>query len=271
MPGGWDFNPWALSPWGADPARDAGRDTGLLAGRQAAPKLADVLQPPIPVKNPDDYGPADWSAYFASDWPDVPNVIPTACQVLERDRETVKTWVNSRLAADKQRSYVVCYHFAKYQMHRANHTFSGPPALDEESMLVIREYRERGGGTRQEIWLDQAIKSVTYIRDSLVAGIPVVLGVKLGYYDEEPNNLYHTPYIVATDHFVVAVGTGIEDGKAYVNIYDYLETYNERYRLFLTPLMTLESDDLDYQMIETRRSYPGINEEDKCEEDGATH
>lgn len=254
----WNFNPWVLNPWSGDATRDAGRDTGLLAGRLAAPKLADVLQPPVPVMDPDDYGPADWSAHFAADWPTVPNIVPADKQVLKRDEDTVTKWVNSRLAPDKQRSDVVCYHFAKYQMHLAGYTFSREFPNDDETMLIVREYRGgAGGGNIQEIWLDQAIKGIGYLRDSLVAGIPVVLGVKLGYYAAEPNNLYKTEYVIATDHFVVAVGSGVDDqNRSYVNIFDYLHKHNEAYRLFLTPLMLLESDRLDYQLIEVRRSYP---------------
>jgi hypothetical protein len=253
----WNFNPWTLNPWSDDAPRNAGRDAGLLGGRLAAPKLADVLQPPVPVMHPDDYGPAEWSAQFAVDWPTVPNIIALDKQVLERDRETVKNWVNSRLAPNKQRSYVVCFHFAKYQMHLAGYTFSREFPNDDETMLVVREYRGGPSGNTQEIWLDQAIKGIGYLRDSLVAGIPVVLGVKLGYYTKEPNNIYNTDYVLATDHFVVAVGAGVDDqNRAYVNIFDYLHKHNEAYRLFLTPLMLLESDRLDYQLIEVRRSYP---------------
>ena len=39
------------------------------------------------------------------------------------------------------------------------------------------------------------------------------------------------------------------------DVYDYLSAYSgERHRLYLTPLMMLESDRLGYRMIEMRRS-----------------
>ncbi len=61
-------------------------------------------------------------------------------------------------------------------------------------------------------------------------------------YDDQPNDIYGTPYVIATDHFVVAVGLGMDGDKPYVNVYDYLNTFNEDDRLFLTPLVILESE-----------------------------
>lgn len=261
MPEGWSFNPWALSPWalspdGDNPARDAARDTARMGGIPS-PSLVDVLQPPVPVKNPDDYDPADWYAYFAEDWPIIPNVIPLNEQVLEKDRETVKSWVNSRLSKDKQRNSIQCFHFAKYQMDQKKFSISGPPALDGDSILIIREYRHGRGDPVPEIHLREAIRAVSYIRSSLVAGTPVMIGVKIKGYEPEPNNIYETPYIIATDHFIVIVGMGNDDDRPYVTFYDYLSRYNDKIdRLYLKPLMILESDDLAYRMIEMRRSYP---------------
>jgi hypothetical protein len=256
MPEGWSFNPWALTPWGVDPVRDAARDTAQMGGGQAAPSLADVLQPPVPVRDPDDYDPADWFAHVSRDWPTVPNVILAENQVMRRDLETVLGWVNRSLAQDEERTSLQCFHYAKYQMHVAGFGISGPPAIDGDSILVIREYRRRDGGTVPELQLPAAVRAVTYIRDSLVAGIPVMIGVKITGYEEEPNNIWGTPYVIATDHFVVAVGLGIEDGKPYVNIYDYLNAYRGSDRLFLTPVMILESERIGYRMIEMRRSSP---------------
>lgn len=256
MPEGWSFNPWALSPWGADPERDAARDTARMGGGQVAPQLADVLQPAVPLKDPDDYDPLDWFTQLSGDWPTVPNLIPADKQVLGRDFDTVLTWVNKSLAEDKQRTSLQCFHYAKYQMHVARCGISGPPALDSDSILVIREYRQPDGGTVPELQLMAAVRAVTYIRDTLVAGTPVMIGVKIAGYEEEPNNIWGTPYVIATDHFVVVVGTGVEDGKPYVDIYDYLNAYTESDRLFLTPLMIFESETVGYRMIEMRRSYP---------------
>ena len=147
MPDGWSFNPWALSPWGADPERDAARDTARMGGGQAAPSLADVLLPSVPLKDPDDYDPADWFTRLSGDWPTVANVILAEDQVTSRDFDTVLKWVNTSLAEDKQRTDVECFHFAKYQMDVAECDISGPPAIDSDSILVIREYRQPGGGT----------------------------------------------------------------------------------------------------------------------------
>ncbi len=256
----WNFNPWTLSSWGAEPARDAARDTGRMGGGAATPSLEDVLQPPIAVKDPDpdDFSPADWYAYYAQDWPTVPNLIPLEMQVLGKDRERVKTWVNSTLAADAKRESVECFHFAKYQMDKKKYTISGPPALDSNSLLVIREYPDEKGGRVPEIWLNEAITAASYIKSSLLDGVPVMIGVKLDYYDDEPNNIYRTPYVIATDHFIVVVGSGVaKDGRPYINFYDYLEKYNSTdHKLYLTPLMIFESDVIGYKMIEMRRSYP---------------
>jgi hypothetical protein len=142
-------------------------------------------------------------------------------------------------------------------MYLACFDISGPPARDPESILVIREYRQAGGGTVPELQLPAAVRAVTYIRDSLLAGTPVMMGVKIADYPYEPNNIWNTPYVIATDHFVVAVGLGLDQGRPYVDFYDYLGTYSASlHRLFLTPLMILESASLGYRMIETRRSAP---------------
>jgi hypothetical protein len=84
-----------------------------------------------------------------------------------------------------------------------------------------------------------------------------MIGVKLDYYKGEPNNIYRTPYVIATDHFVVAVGAGVKDGIPYVNVYDYLHKYSAYHdRLHLTPLLTLDSPETVMRMIELRKSYP---------------
>ena len=255
MPDDWSFNPWALSRWFAEPERDAARDTARMGGGLAAPSLGDVLQPAAPVVDPDDYAPADWYARLSENWPTIANVIPADKQVTSRDTDVVLDWVNKSLAADKQRTSIQCFHYAKYQMHVAEYDISGPPAIDSDSILVIREYRS-GGGTTPELQLMEAVRAVTYIRTSIEAGRPVMLGVKIDGYDDEPNNIWGTPYVIATDHFVVAVGLGVDGDRPYVNIYDYLNEHNVDDRLFLTPLVILESDQIGYRMIEMRESYP---------------
>ena len=256
MPEGWSFNPWALSPWAADPERDAARDQARMGGGQVAPQLADVLQPAVPLKDPDDYDPLDWFTQISGDWPTVPNVIPADKQVRGRDFETVRSWINRSLAKDQQRTSIECFHYAKYQMDVARCDISGPPALDSDSILAIREYRQPGGGTLPELQLMAAVRAAIYIRDALVAGTPVMIGIKIAGYEPEPNNIWKTPYVIATDHFVVVVGTGVEDGKPYVDIFDYRHSFTESDRLFLTPLMIFESEEAGFRMIEMRRSYP---------------
>ncbi len=262
MPGGWNFNPWGLNPWGSDPALDAAHSTSRLFGGAAPPRLADVLQPSLPVKDPDDYDPADWFEQLSSDWPSIPNVIPADKQILKkRDTETVKKWVNAHLAPDKQREKPECFHYAKYQMHIMGFGISGPPAIDHDSMLAVYEDPTPGGGRVPVIQLDQAVRAVTYLKRTLPQvtrqsplGTPVMMGVKLAYYTAEPNNIWGTPYVIPTDHFVVAVGAGVENGRPYVTFYDSLGAYGSWSRLYLTPLMVLEYG--DYRMIEMRRSYP---------------
>jgi hypothetical protein len=256
VPDPWSFNPWNLSLWGADPARDAARDTARMGGGEVATSLAEVLMPPVPAKDPDDYDPADWFARLSEDWPTVANVIPAEKQVTSRDNNTVLDWVNKSLAQDKQRTELQCFHFAKYQMYVADYDISGPPAIDSDSILVIREYHQQGAENISELQLIEAVRAVTYIKDSLVAGIPVMIGVKLSDYPDEPNNIWKTPYVIATDHFVVAVGMGLEGNTPYVNIYDYLNVHTDSDRLYLTPLLILESETIGYRMIEMRESYP---------------
>jgi hypothetical protein len=133
---------------------------------------------------------------------------------------------------------------------------SGPPAIDLDSILVIREYGQRRGANVPELQLMESVRAVTYIRDTVTAGTPVMLGVKITGYKAQPNNIWETPYVIATDHFVVAVGLGVENGRPYVNFYNYHHAFRESDRLYLTPLVILESEAIGYRMIEMRQSYP---------------
>ncbi len=64
-------------------------------------------------------------------------------------------------------------------MHIARFNISGPPAIDIDSILVIKEYRQANGETVPELQLMEAVRAVGYIKSSLVAGTPVMLGVKI--------------------------------------------------------------------------------------------
>ena len=257
MSDGWSFSPWSLSPWAAEPDRAAAGDLGRMGGGRTAPSLADVLQPPVPVGHPDDYDPASWFEIFVADWPTVDKLIPLEDQVLTRDDDKVRTWVNRQLPADGQRTSINCNDRARYQLHIAGFTASGAPARDSRSFLVIREHRQPGGGTTPELQLDVAVGALSYLRRALTDGMPVMIGVKLDYYDDEPNNIYGTPYVIATDHYVVGVGSGLDNGTPYVDVYDYLAPHRvPRDRLHLSRLLTLDSPGALMRMIELRRSDP---------------
>ena len=75
-----------------------------------------------------------------------------------------------------------------------------------------------------------------------------MIGVKITGYDEEPNDIWGTPYVIATDHFVIAVGNGrrgrtTSPTSTSMTISMHTTIHD---RLYLTPLVILESEKIEY-------------------------
>lgn len=212
MPLPWLFNQWACNPFAAEPDRNAAVDQEALGIRfQTRPE--DIVAMPLePVGDEAEYSPADWYASLTADWPEVANVIPKSLHVFKSDEQEVKDFVNARLPPDQQRTSIECFHYAWYQLDRAGYGPSGPPALSDDSILVLREYAEPDG-VRSELQVEAMVKAVDYLKSSLLLETPVLIGVRLKLFEARPNNRRSTPYIEPTNHYVVAVGMGRDEDR----------------------------------------------------------
>jgi len=251
----WSISQWLANGWGAEPDRDAALDRAEMGG-VPPPSLADVLVPPVKAVGPDDYSPIEWYRALTADWPEVPNVIPPEKHVLGTHSEAVLNFKNRGREESKKATKLECNDYARYQLHIQRFSASGPPALDGNSKLVLEENGPKGARV-PAIRLDEMVEAIWYFKSALAEGTPVMVGVKIEGYEREPNNIYETPYVVPTDHFVVVVGMGVEsDTKHYVSYFNYHHSQKDTDRLYLKKGMLMESDVTGYRLTEVRRSYP---------------
>lgn len=255
MPLPWLFNQWACNPFAAEPDRNAAVDQEALGIRfQTRPE--DIVATPLaPVGDEADYSPAEWYASLTADWPEVANVIPKSLHVFKSDETEVLEFVNGSLPQDKQRTSLQCFHYAWYQLHVAGFRPTGPPALSDDSMLVLREYAEPDG-VRTELQVEAMVEAVQYVKSSLLLETPVLIGVRLKLFEARPNNRRSTPYIEPTNHFVVVVGMGQDETGYYISFFDYYHEQDSDDRLYLGPELLMESAFGFRTLTEVRRSRP---------------
>ena len=255
MPLPWLFNQWACNPFAAEPGRDAAVDQEAL-GISFDTRLEDIVATPLePAGDEASYSTADWYASLTADWPTVANVIPKSLHVFKSDEQEVKDFVNRGLPPDEQRTSLQCFHYAWYQLDRAGFAPSGPPALSDQSMLVLHEYAGPDG-IRSELQVEVMVKAVEYLKSSLLLETPVLIGVRLKLFDRRPNERRSTPYIEPTNRFVVAVGMGQDDVGYYVSFFDYYHEQDTGDRLYLGPDLLMESQSGYRTLTEVRRSRP---------------
>lgn len=254
MPLPWMLNPWSCSQWGAEPGREAAVDTEAF-GVPSSNRLQDWLPEPVPVPDIDDWSPADWQAVLIEGWPEISSLIDPANQVFKLHDDEVLEFLKSVRGKEKTQDTIQCFDRADYQLYLAGYRPSGRPSLDERSMLVLREI-QNGGQRMDELALDKMVSAVFYLKDSLAEGVPAMIGLRLKGYDPRPNDLKATPEIEPTNHFVVAVGAGIDVTGHYVSYFDYGVKYNYANRLYLRPSMLMESASGHRTLSEVRTSSP---------------
>jgi hypothetical protein len=260
-------NLWAMSPWAAEPERDAAQ----------APSLAGSLPPFEPFHLPPPPPPAPWTelpdiTYDQEDWfqgmrwpwPEIPSVIPPEKFVGHDMLEDVKKFVNRNLAANATpREKIECFDYANYQLRQAGGRPGGRPSRDERSLQVLINYPE-GGELVEEVQVPETIEAVLYIKEVLQQGIPVLIGICLRDYHNRdgtparPNNVASTWFVEPTNHFVVIVGMGTGAGEPY---FQYWDNYfrpdtkaGQDCRLFLRPTLKLERPDGMVVLSEVRRT-----------------
>lgn len=252
MPLPWLSNAWGCSPWGAEPGREAAVDTEAF-GVPSSNRLQDWLPEPTPVKDIDDWSPADWQAVLIAEWPDVVSLIDPDDQIFATDDDKVAEFLKTVRGTEKTPENIQCFDRADYQLYLAGYRPSGPPAKDDRSILMLREIVD-GGQVTDELDLSAMVKAVQYLKDTLEGGVPVMIGLRLKYYDPRPNDRKSTPEIEPTNHFVVAVGAGMDTVGHYVSFFDYLSRYGAHNRLYLRPSMLMESSSGHRTLSEVRVS-----------------
>jgi hypothetical protein len=196
---------------------------------------------------------AEWHRSLTSDWPEVAPVVPAADQIQESDFTEVLDWVNLTREPDKQRTSLHCFDYAHYQVWEAGYAVSGPAHASPTTLLVLLEFPD-GPGVRTEVQTETMVEAVTYIKDTLQAGTPVLIGLRLNLFDSRPNERRSTPFVEPTNHFVVAVGMGTDDEGPFISYYDYMHGFARRDRLYLRADLTMSSSGDYRHLTEVRRS-----------------
>ena len=254
MPLPWLVNQWGCNPWQTEPDRRAAADTETLS---VLPPLTEeqvrANQEPEEPAGFWSISPAEWAETLRKDWPEKGPVIPEADQIQESDQTTVLEWVNKSRAADKQKTNLQCFDYAHYQVSAAGYGVSGPGHKSPTTITIFVEHVENGV-VREEVLEEEVVTAVSYLKESLQAGIPVLIGVRLKLFDSRPNDYKATDYREATNHFVVAVGMGTDDEGSYFSYYDYMHGFRDDDRLYLRDDLTLTTAGGYRTLTEVRRS-----------------
>jgi hypothetical protein len=254
----WLNDLWALSPWAAEPERDAAQ----------APSLANFLPPHEPLVPGAEitYETEDWYQMLRSPWPPKAAVIPVEKYVGKEMKENeVKTWVNRYVQeGGTRREKIECFDVAAYQLSRVKARTGGPPAEDSRSLQILINYLENGDLV-EKVQVPETIEAVMYIKEVLHQDIPVLVGICIrGYRNRDgtrarPNDRESTWFVEPSNHYVVIVGMDADDnGRPYFQYYDYHfhpETSDgQACKLFLQPTMKLERTDREVVLAEVRHT-----------------
>lgn len=252
MPLPWLVSAWACSPWAAEPAREAAVATDDF-GVPDPIGSQDWLPDPDVAIDDAEASAADWHAQLTADWPDVSTLIDPESRVTKDDDSRVVDFLAS--LGRKPRARIECFDRAEYQLYLAEYRTSNNPVSDDRSILVLREIRE-GGRVSDRLELDKMVQAVDQIKSSLSARVPLLIGLRLRDYDPRPNDWDSTPEIEPTNHYVVAVGAGVDPIGHYVSYFDYSSPFGSHTRLYLGPSMLMENSTGRKTLSEVRSSRP---------------
>ena len=216
MPLPWAVNQWACNQFAAEPERDAILDAEKFS-------LVGWLPEPSPVSNPDHYTVADWYGVAVADWPEIEPVIAVDQQVRKLHDNCVRAFLDRVYGAAKDE--LECFDRANYQLYVAGYSTAGRPADDDRTILLIKDYWVEGR-LQPELEVVDTLKAIDVLRASLRDRTPVLLGLQIKFVGEalrdwRPNERRSTPYVEPTNHYVVAVGMGLDGNRPYISYYDY--------------------------------------------------
>ena len=252
MPQPWLLNLWACNPYVQDTDREVALSQEALGVNvQTVPD--QVVAVALPGEDQANYSTEDWFVSLTQVWPEVAPVIPTGKQILMSDTDAVLAFANARRPSDKQRTKPECFDYAHYQLDKAGFRPTNSPAVTHDSLYLILEYPE-GEFFRTEVQVEQMADAVDYIKGALLAGMPILVGLRLRLYGRRPNDRKKTPYVEPTNHYVVIVAMGQDQHGCYFGYFDYSHRYKEEDRLYLQPTLMMSKLDNLRNLSELRRS-----------------
>ena len=183
----------------------------------------------------------EWFASLTRDWPTINPVIPADLFVERGDsgmqQHWQEHWAREGESADIN---IQCFDYAHYQLVVAGFgTSSWRP-----DTTTYQIFREDSG-----IDLNETAEGVRYLKRSLAADTPVLVGILLTTYDARPNR------DKTTNHFVVIVGMGVDEFGHHFRYYDY--SSNDRGRKFYLKDSSLAVEDRDghRRVAQIRQTY----------------
>jgi hypothetical protein len=189
-------------------------------------------------------------------WPEVPPVIDPSLHVTKQQDDAVRTYRNAKTEDEAERaSKLECYDRADYQLHLAHYGTTDRPTRDPKNWQLLTEV-VMPEGVADQVDIGETVGAVEYLKEVLPQGRPVLVGVRLSWFPDRPNDLKSTPSAIEpTNHFVVIVGMGVDDHGPYFSYYDYMKRPSDQERMHLYADMKIASKGEERHLVQVRRSW----------------
>jgi len=273
-------NRWWGNPWAADPELQAASDAqrlggawGGILGLAAQSMETSAAEPDTDSSAPEETADDAYGSLVA-DWPKVPPLIErhiTGSDFIEVRDYWYDHWRNEKRPDDA----LQCFDWAQFQMLQKKVRGTGDPKdrstyfqLFEESLEHPPDFPRDDKVLKEDVRnrvdvtdTGRTVEAIEYLKESLVAGIPVMVGIRLLWYLHRPNR------DLTTNHFVVVVGMGRREQAAgasplngaflpeyYVSYFDYQYDETRRLYLFNFPNLAIMELDGDCRIAQVRRT-----------------
>jgi hypothetical protein len=245
----WLTNLWGCNVWQTEPERTAVGDTDVF-GTPATPIASDAGPVSVPLGEQGDT-PAEWLEILRRDWPEVPPVIDPALRVTEAKHKTeIESFLRDVRRIVKER--IECFDRADYQLYLAGYKPSNRPPDDLRSYLVFLEVM-KDGAVEDQLDLPRMLEAIEYVKTSIMAGVPVIVGLRLVNFSPRDMDRPSTPEIYPTNHFVVVVGASQDNAGPYFTYLDSRNEFGGGTRLYLLDTMFMKNP-LGHTLSEVRTS-----------------
>jgi hypothetical protein len=251
-------NPWWGNPWTSDIEREAAAD-GQRAGsafRWAASQAAREARSLTSPGEEDSTAVQSFTEAYQSltaDWPDVSPVISR--HITRADRDEVKRyWHDNWRNADNPNDTLQCFDWAQYQLRVVDYRSTGSGRDPTTYLQLFIESADDRGARVDVTDTDATMEALSYVKDRLKQGIPVLVGIRMLEYPPRPNP------DKTTNHFVVIVGMGRNEDvptfepQFYFEYFDYLCDVPLRFYLYNMPTLALAGLGSDPRVAQVRRT-----------------